>query len=526
MKKINILIAGILIITSMGCKKYLDINNNPNGPSQADPALYIPSIQMNLAQGLQFDGRLIGPYIQNILNSATSTTGTAASADIHGYAKASDFGGSLWRSVYWKGGQNLQDLKNNATNQKKWDILGAGLAMEAFGWQMLTDYHGPVILKEAYDPARNVFDYDTEDTVYAYIQSECMNALAVLNKSDDAVGSPLFKNFDQIYKGDRVKWTKFVYGILAINAHHLIKKSFYKPDDVIAYVDKALASNADNAIVPFAGTIPDDASGYGVLNVGTNTFGVFGQSNYIVKLTNGTGFFAGVTDPRQAIMLTPSTDGVYRGLNPGSGQSSSVSSSSTGVRSLFGTTLGTNTITQTTPGSVGKYLFNDKAGFPLMTYSELQFIKAEAAFVKGDKPLALAAYTAAVNASLDFVRSYTTDATLIANFNAQRTLYLASPAVIPTAATLTINHILLQKYIALWGWGFIETWTDMRKHDYSNSVYNDIVLPTFFSENNGKPAYRVRPRYNSEYLWNIDALTKIGGFDPDYHTKKIWIQQP
>jgi hypothetical protein len=219
MKKINILIVGILLIISSGCKKYLDINNNPNGPSQADPALYIPSIQTNLAQGVQLDGRLLGPYIQNFQNNISGNT-----VDRHGYFAANDFGGSLWRNVYWKGGQNLQDLKNNAATQKKWDILGVGLAMEAFGWQMLTDYHGPIILKQAYDPARNVFDYDTEDTVYNFVQRECMDALATLTRSDDAVGSPLFKNFDLIYKGDRTKWTRFVYGILAINAHHSIKK--------------------------------------------------------------------------------------------------------------------------------------------------------------------------------------------------------------------------------------------------------------------------------------------------------------
>jgi hypothetical protein len=521
MKKIIILLTGIFLITSSGCKKYLDINNNPNGPSQADPALYLPSIQMQYAQGIQFDGRLIGAYSQNILSSSASSL-----VDLHGYSRASDFGGSMWRSVYWKGGLNTMDLINNAKAQSKWDIMGAGLALQAYGWQMLTDYHGPIILKEAFDPAKNTFNYDTEDTVYAYVKRECMDALAELNKSDGAVGSPLFIRFDQIYKGDRNKWRKFVNGILAINAHHLIKKPFYKADEVIAYVDQALSSNADNAIVPFAGTIADDASGFGPLTVGTNTFGTYGQSGFIVRLTDGTVF--GIKDPRQPIMLVPSTDGTFRGLNPGSGQSSTVSSSPTGVRSLFGTTLGSNTITQSTPGSVGKYLFNDKAGFPLMTYDELQFIKAEAAFSKGDKALALTAYKAGVNASLDFVRSYTTDATLIANFNTQRTLFLANPAVIPlTEADLTINQILLQKFIALWGWGFIETWTDLRKYDYSNTVYTTFALPTtFFTDNNNKPAYRVRPRYNSEYLWNIPALTAIGGFDVDYHTKKIWIQLP
>jgi hypothetical protein len=261
--------------------------------------------------------------------------------------------------------------------------------------------------------------------------------------------------------------------------------------------------------------------------VGTNTIGTYGQSGFIVRLTDGT-VLGGPPDPRRLVMLQPSGDGVYRGLTPGSGQSSTTSASATGVKSLFGTTLGTNTITQASAGTVGKYLFNDKAPFPLLTYSMLQFIKAEAAFFKGDKDLALTAYTAGVNASLDFVRSYTTDAALITTYNTARALYLANPGVIPaTSAALTMNQIQLQKYIALWGWGTIETWTDLRKYDYSGTMFTSFVLPTtFFADNNNKPAYRVRPRYNSEYLWNIDALTAIGGFDADYHTKKLWIQLP
>ena len=42
----------------------------------------------------------------------------------------------------------------------------------------------------------------------------------------------------------------------------------------------------------------------------------------------------------------------------------------------------------------------------------------------------------------------------------------------------------------------------------------------------GKLVQRIRPRYNSEYVWNIPALTVIGGLALDYHTKPTWIIQP
>jgi hypothetical protein len=87
----------------------------------------------------------------------------------------------------------------------------------------------------------------------------------------------------------------------------------------------------------------------------------------------------------------------------------------------------------------------------------------------------------------------------------------------------------MQKYIAQWGWAFVETWNDLRRYDYSTTVFTGFTLPATSllpTDNGGKYAYRVRPRYNSEYIWNIDALTAIGGFDRDFHTKKMWFHQP
>lgn len=537
MKKINLFIIAFLAIAASGCKKYLDVNNNPNGPSSADPALYLPSIEGNLALGIQFDARALSTIIQNWSMSSTSTASptTFSPFEQHYYIKNSDAGGDLWRNVYWKGGQNIQDVKNLSREQKKWDIVGAGLALEAFGYQMLTDYTGELIVKQAYDPTKNTFDYDPQDTVYAVVKRQCLEALEYLNKSEDAVGSPLFTRYDIMYKGDRTKWRKFVYGILALNAHHLIKKSNYNPDEVISYVDQSFASNTDDALIPFLGSNSTDANFFGPRR---SNLHVYGQSGFIVRLTNGT-IFGGAQDPRQLIMLAPSGDGGYRGLAPYTGQSSTVSSSNTGVRNLWGTTLGS----VAPAGTTGRYLYQDNAPFPLLTYAMLQFIKAEAAFVKGDKPMALAAYTNGVNASLDFVGKgatapgatvgggsfvFNSDATTTTNYNTLRTAFLANPAVIPTdAASLTHQMILLQKYIALWGYGFIETWVDLRKFDYDQAMFTSFQLPTTLNaENGGKYAYRIRPRYNSEYVWNINALTAIGGFEPDFHTKKMWIQLP
>ena len=89
---------------------------------------------------------------------------------------------------------------------------------------------------------------------------------------------------------------------------------------------------------------------------------------------------------------------------------------------------------------------------------------------------------------------------------ATKAAYMANPKVIPaSAAGLTLSHIMLQKYIALYGYGFNETWTDMRRYHYTDldpqtgkSVYAGFTIPSPLNVyNNGKPVYRARPRYNS-----------------------------
>jgi hypothetical protein len=155
-----------------------------------------------------------------------------------------------------------------------------------------------------------------------------------------------------------------------------------------------------------------------------------------------------------------------------------------------------------------------------MTFAQLQFIKSEAAFIKGDKATALAAYRKGIDAHMT--------ASYVNVPAADRTAYLNNPLIVPAvAADLKINQIMLQKFIAQWGWGFLEQWADMRRYNYSTDVFTSITFPqTLYVNNNGKLPQRIRPRYNSEYVWNAEALRPLGGLELDYHTKPVWFTLP
>jgi hypothetical protein len=153
---------------------------------------------------------------------------------------------------------------------------------------------------------------------------------------------------------------------------------------------------------------------------------------------------------------------------------------------------------------------------------------------------ALAAYRNGISSHIDFVNTKNAEigsqsATPISS--AEKNAFLNDPRIVPTDPNqLTLTMIMSQKYIAQWAWGHNELWMDMRRYHYTDldpatgkQIYPGFTPPNstiLYPDNGGKVAERIRPRYNSEYVWNIPGLSAIGGLALDYHTKPLWITQP
>ena len=514
------LLAGFLGLSN-GCNNFLDVNTNPNAPQSVSANLYLPAMLHWMVTSPQFDGRFVGRYTQEWTLPGTSLS----TWDQMGYDPSSDNGGQQWRDVYWTLGQNLVDMNTKAEAEQRWDLLGVGQILKAWGWQAVTDLHGEIIVKEAIDPTRTTFDYDTQDFAYQEVKRLLDSAIVLLQKTDGAVDPTYLAKGDKIYNGDRTKWLKLAHGMLALNLNHYSNKSSYAPAQVIAEVDKSFASNAGDALMPYPGTSPDNAD-RNFWGPTRDNITNYRQTQFVVNLMNGTQF-GGVDDPRRTRMLSPSPDGLYRGLDPtvvGFGALDSLRR----PNNFFGY-----------PGRVGagqpsRYLFSDKSKIPLMTYAQLQFIKAEAALRMGDQGTALTAYTNGISSHIDFVNARNLDdnQTPTQITAADKAAFLASPEIVP--AVLTLSHIMSQKFIAQWAWGHNELWMDMRRYHYTDvdpvsatEVFRGFTPPSnLYPDNGGKIVQRIRPRFNSEYVWNRAGLDVIGGLALDYHTKPLWITQP
>ena len=512
--------AGVVGLTA-SCQDFLDVNTNPNAPETVAANLYLSPMLHWVATAPLWDGRFTTEYTQMLSGDDVSVF------DLHGpITGVSDNGGQVWRDVYWTLGQNLIDMMEIAQAEKRWDILGVGYTLKAWGWYALTSQHGEIIISEAFDQTKFSFGYDSQEFAYEEIQRNLDSAIVYLSRTDDAVDAGYLAVGDKMYNGDRTKWLKFAHGLYAITLSHYSNKASYDPAAIIQHVDASLASAADDALWGFGNTEGEDRN---FLGRARGNYTNYRTTQFAVGLLNGTALGM-PADPRMPRMIAPTPSGTFVGVDVLVDNSYSALPDAVEPNNPHGypQTGGT--------GLPQLYIFSDLAKVPVMTYAQLQFVKAEAAFRAGNKALARTAYIAGINGHFDFVNNRNRESGLATQISTtERNAFLANAAVVPTDPNaLTLTQIMTQKYIAQWGWAFIEAWMDMRRYHYTDldpmtgqPVYPGYQMPpTFYSLNNGKPVYRLRPRYNSEYVWNQAGLDEIGGLAQDYHTKPLWIITP
>jgi tetratricopeptide (TPR) repeat protein len=539
----NKIFISLIFLTTLcvlnSCEKKIDETfANPNALVKVPVETLLPGIIGNFvgsasaagsAYGTANDGLYVGRYVQfwatNVIGNQYDQMGGATGA--------SDILGSVWAMHYYGMGQNLNRMIEWAAEEEKWDYVGVGYAIRAWSWLTLTEQYGEVIMTEAYNTSQLVFKYNDQNQVYDTVRVIARLALEYLNKTDGQVSQDNLAKGDAYFNnGDVNKWKKFVNAVLARSFHHLSNKTSYNADSVIKYASQAMLTNADNATAKFANSgITGTANFYGPLR---NNVGALRQTAFIANLQNGlNSTFPGVPDPRAWYLLRENTNNTIKGINPNKGSSGLPPADQ--PKNFWGGIF--TSAASPTSDANARYIFKNAAPFPIITASEIKFMLAEAYYRKGLKAEALNAYKDGISLNFDL---------LVSDYNAGvpvaqqitptiKANFLTNPVIVPDVDGLRLSHIMLQKYIALYGHGILETWTDMRRFHYTDveagttgQVYADFVPPSgldLYINNSGKLTYRARPRYNSEYLYNVDELTRIGAIDLAYHTKEQWFTQ-
>lgn len=549
-----LLFGGLCLLGTTSCKKRIeDAYLNPNAPVIVPVETILPGViggftAFNSAAGtnygVQADDVLLGRYIQYWGSTANGENYGSMGGTIN-----SDNTGAIWAAVYYGHGQNVNRIIQWGSEQEKWDFVGVAQAVRAWDWLELTNQYGEAILKEAFNTSQQQFNYDTQPEFYDSCRSYCFRALANLSRTDGNVNPANLALSDAYFNGGSIdKWKKFVYGILARSYNNLSSKGIYLTngyaDSAMKYAALSCSSNTDNIMATFS--VANTSNGFNSYFGPTRSnIGTIRQGAYIADLMSGVNdtAFKGVSDPRTWYILSENKNNTFKGVYPWLGMTQYLSGTTptNDYPKNFWRNATANSTVGGAPDST-RYVYRNAGPWPMMTASEMQFTLAEAAFKKGDKATAYAAYKNGISLNFDMLTAtYQTNvpaSKLITPL--MKTTYMTDPAIVPlTSAGLTLSHIMLQKYIALYGWGTHQTWTDMRKYHYvdidastGHQVYASFLPPPkspinyLISTNNGKYVYRCRPRYNSEYLYNIPELTRIGALNNDYNTYECWFSMP
>lgn len=551
----SILLPGMAALFGISActKKIDDAYLNPNAPVVVPVETILPGVigaftAFNSAAGtnygVQIDDVLLGRYIQY-----WGSTTAGENYGSMGGTIGSDNTGGIWAAFYYGQGQNLNKIIQWGTEQQKWDFVGVGYAIRAWGLLELTNQYGDAILKEAFNTSLTQFHYDSSRLFYDSCRANCFRALDFLSRTGGNMNAANLAQSDAYLNGgDLGKWKKFVYGTLARSYIDLSSKGIFASnhyaDSAIKYATLAQSTNADNTMATFSAA--NSSNGFNSYFGPTRSnVGTVRQGLYIANLLSGanTGAFTGVADPRAWYMLSENANGTFKGVSPWLGVTEYLSGAT--PTKDYPKNFWRNVTQTATTGTndSARYVFRNEGPWPIMTASEMQFVIAEAAYLKGDKTTALTAYRNGVSLDFDLLQnSYPKGIPAgKALTSSIRDSILAKPAIVPaTAAGLTLSQIMLQKYIALFGWGTHQTWIDMRKYHYNKDldpgtglpVYINFVTPPtspinyLVTTNNGKLVYKCRPRYNSEYLYDIPELTRLGALNQDYNTTECWFSLP
>lgn len=620
----------MMALSTTSCDDFLDVNKNTDAPDYVEGYLYLAGIQQAY-YGIYYDLRALCPLTQ--MMGTSSYTNFANNY----YNKASDAGGEAWRMVYWNQGMNLENMINQSEAAENWTLAGIGYAIKAYSWDFLTKVNGEAPMKQAFVPGLLSHEYDYQDAIYDQVRVWAKKAIECLEKEDKTNYGTRISQNDYIYGGDKAKWIKFAYAVIARNLASLTNKNDFKQkyyDEFIDACNKAFASNDDNALLKITGGGSDAAqSAYNnfwgpyrgnlsnsywqhdfAVQTMTGTMPIYNEEGnkitHTIIVKNDKGEDVEQTHPRfpyelaekQIICDTLEEVGHFDPrpllkLGTASGNDTTgvkdpklfrkyyfKGSGFTGATGPIGQAENfwgrTEDITDAKDGE-GRWLYSNGAPYVLTTYAELLFDLAEVQFKYGSKADAFETWKKAIAADMEFSAKYIQKESLAtvggkvyhqgdkvdqATFKAMAQEYLNGPFVagLPMSE-FSLSHIMMQKYIALFPWGASEVWVDLRKYHFDIAYTGDVpsfgngwdktlinqkrdedatkVYKGFYlapanvqgrrsaynERNNGAPCYRLRPRYNSEYMWNLNnlkALKPIPGDADDYQCSIPWFAYP
>jgi hypothetical protein len=430
MKKLFIISTILLGLTTTSCNNYLDINQDPNSPSEENvtSSMLMPGAEMNLAGSYGCFLRMVGGFYSQ---HYTQQFGSSNYLDFSQFQMTPTRSDDAYDQLTSHALKNLETIRTKSSEDSEWGTYLAATTLRAYIYQVLIDCYGEIPYTEALNSDNVSPKYDDGQTVYSGILKELDEALSKVSSTDVVCTNFLFPSA----KAD--SWIKFA---KALKLKILMRES--NVDDVKSELASLISENDfPTSDISYSSCWSNQSGSYNPYFA--EEFSTSGKAtNNIIanlaivnsmQLTNTSGDIT-YTDPRLSKFFATNGSGKYAG-------------------GISGTNLSTSKVYNATSFSRPNIVYNSPVY--LMTVSEVEFFKAEYYARYGSSSDAESHYEAAIKASFESAG--------ISNVDESLAEYLT---YFPYDNANYKKSIGIAKWVALSGVNNFESWCEMRRLDY------------------------------------------------------------
>lgn len=406
----------ILGLSAVSCKKALDINTDPNNPTDVPVAVLLPAAQVNLAYTLGGNAsRYTGAFVQHY----GGHRGQPLEYGQYNFSPSSS--DNFWSSMYAGVLRDLKAIIDKARASGDSMYVGASQILMAHTFSVLTDMYGDVPFSDALNGVNSIAPrYDKQEGIYPALIR--MIEAGIANVKSSAGTKP--GTDDVMYSGTMASWEKYGNSLKLRLLNHLSRVQPNAAGDFLNTNPALISSNAEGAKITF-GTTQANANPMHSFDILSGRKDMAVASTIVNKMK-------ALNDPRIPKYFVPVKNGTsagqYIGNVPG------------GDNDDAGETKFSRT---------GPAFASISSPVLLLSYAEVQFIVTEVRLRQANVAAATTAYTNAVTA--DFL--------YVGNTGTEATAYLAQAGA---AFDGTLQRLMEQKWIVMFQAPY-EAWTDWRR---------------------------------------------------------------
>src|SRR4026207_401334 len=209
----------LVALLAVSCKKFLDVNTDPNNPTTIEVSKLLPTTQRTLGDALSMDEQNGG--LSEILAVYTHQMSTREEADKYGITGVDPNIQTAWSKLFSSSAnpgtafpvygvmQNLEDIIAKSTAAGNLRYAGIAKILKAYAYSVAVDVWGDVPYSEANKLKEGILypKFDDDAAIYESLFALINSGIADLN-NNTAANTKVPGADDLIYSGNVARWIK------------------------------------------------------------------------------------------------------------------------------------------------------------------------------------------------------------------------------------------------------------------------------------------------------------------------------